>query len=99
MHARTVAETTNDDVTPQEGEELKEGEVEEAAGEGKKKRRGPGFRDRKVSASSVEDSSHSERRSGSCPFWPVFTSLTGLWDRPINTLDVQEDRSCPHSSL
>ena len=99
MHARTVAETTNDDVTAQEGEELKEGEVEEAEGAVKKKRKGPGFRDRKVSAGSVEDSSRSEMRRGSCPFWPMFTSLTGLWDTSNNTLAVQEDGSFPCPSL
>ncbi len=48
MHARTVAESADkDEVTPRE----EEGEVEESDGEeeGKKKRKGPGFRDRKVS--------------------------------------------------
>lgn len=46
MHARTVAETNeNDEVTTHEEEHVKE--VEEADGESKK-RKGPGFRDRKI---------------------------------------------------
>ena len=48
MHARTVAETNeNDEVTTHEEEHVKDAEVEEADGESKK-RKGPGFRDRKV---------------------------------------------------
>ncbi|XP_072051347.1 calcium uptake protein 1, mitochondrial-like [Amphiura filiformis] len=48
MHARTVAETTDkDEVTPQE-EEGEGGEETDGQVEEKKKRKGPGFRDRKI---------------------------------------------------
>ena len=33
-----------------------------------------------IRVQSLEVSNHSERRSGNCPFWTMFTSPTGLWD-------------------
>ena len=40
----------------------------------------PSFKRQKQVGISVYVSRYSERRSGNCAIWTMFTSLTGLWD-------------------